>query len=253
MQLFHDLFQESCRAFANYLLLFRDHPVTLALTSECWTPQRQKHYHDLLVTASTSFQAELREVTKDQVGANIWPAIERIDKTTSRIYLDVYGISHSDASSPNSPFLAGLESILEEVQDECRWDRDEALLNAHLLTEPPPSQPEHPDLPIMCQLELQETPLPPAGTKATSPGGEKPKFLDAAKAISRLRWDPQWSSFEWEIGYEDRFDGLMWKNLEDWQAHTEEEDFIPTHRVRQIRLRGSQEVYWNRDTRESSL
>ncbi|KAF7195912.1 hypothetical protein HII31_02792 [Pseudocercospora fuligena] len=238
------------QARENFL---RDHSVTIALTSECWHPQKLKHYHDLLVTASTSFQANLRKATEDQVSANIWPAIEKVDQTTSRIYLGVCGISHSDASAPNSPFQARLDPILEEVQDQCRWDKDEALLNAHLITELPPAQPEHSDLPIMCQLEMQESPSPPAATKATSPGGEKSRFLDAAKAISKLRWDPQWSSFEWEIGYEDRFDGLMWKNLEDWQAHTEEEDFIPTHRVRQVRLRGSQEVYWNRDTRESSL
>ncbi|KXT16454.1 hypothetical protein AC579_1773 [Pseudocercospora musae] len=234
-------------------LFLRDHQIAMVLTSECWTPQRQKHYHDLLITASTSFQARLRETTEDEIGANIWPAIEKFDQTTSRIYSGVHGISHSDASSPNSPFQERLQSILEYVQDECRWDRDEALLNSHLLTEILPTQSEHPDLPVMCRLEMQEIPSQPAVTRATSPDREKPRFLDAAKAISKLRWDPQWSSFEWEIGYEDRFDGLMWKNLEDWQAHTEEEDFIPTHRVRQIRLRSSQEVYWNRDMRESSL
>ncbi|KXT05625.1 hypothetical protein AC578_5657 [Pseudocercospora eumusae] len=233
-----------------------DHPLMMTLSSECWTPQRQKHYHDLLITVSTSFQANLRKFTDNQVGANIWPAIEKVDQTTSRVYLGVYGISRSEVSSPKSPFFERLEYILDIVQHDCRWDPDEALLNPHLLTELPSTRPEHHHLPIMCQLEMQETPLPPAAApsiKTTSPGGEKPRFLDAAKAISKLRWDPQWSSFEWEIGYEDRFDGLMWKNLEDWQAHTEEEDFIPTHRVRQIRLRGSQEAYWNRDTRESSL
>ncbi|EME82802.1 uncharacterized protein MYCFIDRAFT_80403 [Pseudocercospora fijiensis CIRAD86] len=236
---------------------FSDHQVTMALISECWTPHKQKHYHDLLITASTSFQEKLREAAKGQLGANIWPAIERVDRTTSQVYLGLR-IAKSDTEVPDAKsarllVAAHLDSILEAVQDECRWDRDEALLDARILTELPPTQPEHSDLPVMCQLGMQESLLPPSATAGTRANSETSRFLDAAKAISKLRWDPRWNSLEWEIGYEDRFDGLMWKNLEDWQAHTEEEDFIPTHRVRQIRLRESQEVYWNRDTRDSSL
>lgn len=76
------------------------------------------------------------------------------------------------------------------------------------------------------------------------------RFRDAAQCMNRLMFDPRHYGTHYEVGYEDRFDGLMWKPLDQWQKNSEEEDFIPTHRVQKIRrLGGDQRVVWDRKAR----
>jgi uncharacterized protein (UPF0248 family) len=55
---------------------------------------------------------------------------------------------------------------------------------------------------------------------------------------------------EYDLAYEDRFEGLVWMGLEDWGGkETEDEDFIPAHRVRVLRRREDLHVVWNRARR----
>lgn len=191
---------------------------------------------------------------------DIWPVVEKMEGAF-QICLGVSSFRTEGHKNPTSTRLPTsvvdehIELALAAAAKECSWDENEVYIQVRRSSDPPPPHVANVQLPMIAEFEFV-TAQP--RTSASSSAGrtvdtEPQKFLDAAKAISKLRWDPQWKRFEWEIGYEDRFEGLMWKNLDDWQAHTEEEDFIPTHRVRQIRLRDGQEVYWNRDTRESSL
>ena len=76
------------------------------------------------------------------------------------------------------------------------------------------------------------------------------RFRTTEEAIGRLRHDPVHKNIEYEVGYEDRFEGLKWIDLEDWGGKaTEEEDFIPLHRVVQLRRREDKVVVWDRETR----
>ncbi|KAK5165794.1 uncharacterized protein LTR77_008717 [Saxophila tyrrhenica] len=80
--------------------------------------------------------------------------------------------------------------------------------------------------------------------------GTSGKFSSARQAIGRLRHDPRHAGREYDVGYEDRFEGLQWVALEEWGGkETEEEEWIPEHRVRQLRRRGDGVVMWDREKR----
>ncbi|EMC99599.1 hypothetical protein BAUCODRAFT_144996 [Baudoinia panamericana UAMH 10762] len=89
----------------------------------------------------------------------------------------------------------------------------------------------------------------PSASRGSADSPEK--LRTASQAISRLRHDPAHFGIEYEVGYEDRFEGLKWISLHDWgKAATEDEDFIPEHRIRQIRQKGGsyedEQVVWDR-------
>ncbi len=78
--------------------------------------------------------------------------------------------------------------------------------------------------------------------------GLEARFRTAGEVIGRLRHDPAHAGVEYDVGYEDRFAGTMWKTLEEWGwgGATEDEEWIPEHRVRQVRRRGDRVVVWDR-------
>lgn len=75
------------------------------------------------------------------------------------------------------------------------------------------------------------------------------KFPTAAQALSRLRWDPSHAAQDYEVGYLDRFEGLKWLPLEQWGKATEDEEFVPEHRIRVLRRVGDLRVIWDREGR----
>lgn len=60
-------------------------------------------------------------------------------------------------------------------------------------------------------------------------------FRTSKNILDQLRWDPKYAGARsYEVGYVDRFsDELIWLPIEDWVQTTEEEEFIPLHRIRQ--------------------
>lgn len=102
-------------------------------------------------------------------------------------------------------------------------------------------------------------PLPPARGSALpshAPSESQPsagnRFPCASQVLSRLRWDPAHSSYDYEVGYLDRFEGLMWLPLEQWGKETEDEEFIPEHRIkifRRVEKLGPGAVVWDREKR----
>lgn len=82
---------------------------------------------------------------------------------------------------------------------------------------------------------------------AQAVGASTGRFRTASSAISRLRYHQSHATIEYDVGYLDRFDGLVWKGLEDWGGRaTEEDDFVPEHRVRVLKRRVDDFVVWNR-------
>jgi hypothetical protein len=62
--------------------------------------------------------------------------------------------------------------------------------------------------------------------------------------------------YDYEVGYLDRFEGLMWLPLEQWGKETEDEEFIPEHRIRilrRIEKQGVSSVVWDREKRICQL
>ena len=84
--------------------------------------------------------------------------------------------------------------------------------------------------------------------QAAPPSGGR--FRTASEAMNRLRHDPAHASVEYDLAYVDRFEGIMWMGLEDWgRKATEDLDWIPAHRVRQLRRREDRVVVWDRVAR----
>jgi hypothetical protein len=89
-------------------------------------------------------------------------------------------------------------------------------------------------------------PAQPAGESTATAG----RFRTAAEAISRLRHDPAHTAVEYDLGYEDRFDGLVWMGLENWGSWaTEDENFVAEHRIRVLKRREDGVVVWDREKR----
>ncbi|KAK5122580.1 hypothetical protein LTR85_003843 [Meristemomyces frigidus] len=98
-------------------------------------------------------------------------------------------------------------------------------------------------------------PPPPASTRnaeITHPDIPKPcsKFRPASKALARVRHDPRHAGIDYEVGYQDRFDqegDLKWLSLDNWgDKQTEDEDFIPEHRIRQLKRTFDGKIVWCR-------
>lgn len=69
------------------------------------------------------------------------------------------------------------------------------------------------------------------------PSASSQHFDTAAQALERFKHDPLHAAIEYEVGYEDPSvpNGVIWKRLDQWPEHKDEEDFIPEHQIRQIR------------------
>lgn len=94
---------------------------------------------------------------------------------------------------------------------------------------------------------LLHSPAPPPGTQGTQ---ESRKFRPAHSALNRLRFDPAHADTAYDVGYLDRFEGLKWVPLAQWGGRgTEEEDFVPEHRVRRIVRVVDGWVVWEREGR----
>ncbi|KAL8790311.1 MAG: hypothetical protein Q9213_000663 [Squamulea squamosa] len=76
-----------------------------------------------------------------------------------------------------------------------------------------------------------------------------PSLRPAQDIMSRIRHDPTIQISNFVVGYEDRHCGIMWKSVEEWLDVTEEEDFIPMHRIRYFKRRSDDHVVWDREKR----
>ena len=137
--------------------------------------------------------------------------------------------SNSETSSP------GLESRLQAV--ELATESDETVPRAGSSAKADPSSSDEPAPPAM------------SAEKAT-PSSSSQRFRDARSALNRLRHDARHADIEYDVGYVDRFEGMKWMSLADWGGkRTEEDDFIPEHRVRMIVRATDTFVVWNRELR----
>ncbi|KLO89230.1 poly(A) polymerase [Fusarium fujikuroi] len=75
------------------------------------------------------------------------------------------------------------------------------------------------------------------------------KFRTAADVLNRLRWDPNFDSGDYIIGYEDRFLGARERAVEHWKTEQTDEEFIPQHRILYFKRREDNAIVWERRTR----
>ncbi|KAF9766501.1 hypothetical protein IL306_001125, partial [Fusarium sp. DS 682] len=75
------------------------------------------------------------------------------------------------------------------------------------------------------------------------------KFRTAADVLNRLRWDPNFDTGDYIIGYEDRFLGARERAVEQWKTEQTDEEFIPQHRILYFKRREDNVIVWERRTR----
>lgn len=140
--------------------------------------------------------------------------------------------------------IAATESVdspLREPAMQSLCDEETTLLTLHthlasLAPSPPPADPAPPT-----------PPPPPMPTPQRKSEG---RFRTAAAAISRLQHDPAHAGIEYDVGYLDRFAGMMWMALGEWGGRaSEDEDWIPEHRIREIVRARDGVVVWSREER----
>ncbi|KAL8995329.1 MAG: hypothetical protein Q9169_004904 [Polycauliona sp. 2 TL-2023] len=76
-----------------------------------------------------------------------------------------------------------------------------------------------------------------------------PSLRPAHDIMNRIRHDDGLQTSDHVVGYEDRHVGIKWKGVEEWLNTTEEEDFIPIHRIRYFKRRSDDHVVWDREKR----
>lgn len=82
-------------------------------------------------------------------------------------------------------------------------------------------------------------------SKATEEASSGP-LPPADKVFHRIRWDDSINHEDIEIQYLDRHEGLMKKPFTEWLRDTEDEEFVPMHRIRSFVRRSDGTVLWDR-------
>jgi uncharacterized protein (UPF0248 family) len=241
----------------HYQRFCQNFQATILVSAECWAVDRQREtFHSQLTTQITQIAKHLHDLRLEPQDLRFWP---HASKPSEDEWLYAVGINRLNPKIP-SPQTADLQtSLLPSHLDLpsflglatlnlCPKEQALALPTKHVALDPspPPSQ--------ICNACALPLPSPPSPSTPTAPSSNK--FPPAAQVLSRLRWDPAHKPFDYEVGYLDRFEGLMWLPMEQWGKATEEEDFIPEHRIRvfrRVERDGGRTVVWDREGRVCGL
>ncbi|KAM0720283.1 hypothetical protein Q7P37_004419 [Cladosporium fusiforme] len=226
-----DHYQAFCNRYDTYMLVS---------AVEYVGPQRGQFHHQLV--------KEIPSVARrlGEAAVHIWP---HAFKPSDREWMYVLGINRLELQGRQSPFA----KLTKEATDSIEFNINSSIGAACIY---PLSQSDalcmHDHWDINSDLSWQNKGATNIHTNTNLPV----KFPPAAKILSRLRWDPAHYSYKYEVGYKDRFEGLLWMPLEDWGRETEEEDFIPEHRIEKVRRviqGGSRTVVYDRVERVVAL
>lgn len=222
-------YQRFCGRFANMVIIM----------AECWAPKQRDTFHSQLVAQVALLPEQIRSASGGNTGIRIWPQPFRPSKDE---WLYVIGVESTTAS-------------WRDLVETMRFDIDDTVGIAnisHCEAEEAWCLPKRygtTDSPLLLATDAQ-TP------KLQDPPSPSKRFPPASQVLSRLRWDPVHTSFDYEVGYLDRFEGLMWLPLDQWGKEVEDEDFIPEHRIRIFKrvARGTDgDVVWDREKRLCEL
>ena len=228
----------------------------VAITAECWAPSVSKKsaFFDAVERRLASLTHDIRRDTDLKCWWRAWPYSKCLGN--SRVWVFSQPMTNGGtATEPDTVPLASKDivrfkaevvervSALSESSEGildvqiCSKALVQTLTAAHLET----------------NKSTHDAPLP-VQPSSTANNAEKAnaKFRPASAVLSRLRWDPAHTAYEYEVGYIDRFEGLKWLDLEKWDKETEDEDFIPEHRIRVFRRKdfvGDEAVVWDRERR----
>jgi uncharacterized protein (UPF0248 family) len=228
----------------HYQRFCKNFQTTILVSAECWAADRQREtFHSQLLNQIT----HLADLGFEPLDLRFWP---HAFKPSRDEWLYAIGVNRSPTTLQTSlsiPHLLDLDSSLGTATlTICSRETALSLPSEHPTPDPPPSPSQ------LCDTCASPT-LSPTSSSTPTPPASKRSFPPAAQVLSRMRWDPAHRPFDYEVGYQDRFEeALMWVPLEQWGRATEEEDFIPEHRIRVFRRVGGS-VVWDREGRVCTL
>lgn len=231
------------------------------VTSRCWDAKNFHTFADWMDVLLADLQRRFRTTIKAPYHVRLWPfsLTDAREKGTGDLIhvLDVHA-DEDDIDDENAvPALdpAELSSVMEDIQQKLSYKRETMFIDIALVKL---EDIERIASATVEAVEATAESQSPSSTAATHASRQRDatsdisstKFRTAAAAMNRLRWDALHQREDYEIGYMDRFaPELIWKPLEKWERMTEEEEFIPEHRIRQIRRARDGWVVWDREKR----
>lgn len=220
----------------------------ILITAECWLPKRRESFHSDLVKEISSLPKRSREAGSNLNSFRIWP---HAFKPSADEWVYVVGVRfpRSPNSSPSRSTSARTSS---ETMSKQYLTLDDTVGTSAIRVCSAQEAKSLPGRYSVAATLASYTPSEAPAFACSEPLSTGNKFPPTSQALSRLRWDPAHSIYEYEVGYLDRFEGLMWLPLEQWGKETEDEEFIPEHRIRilrRIEKGGNGIVVWDREER----
>lgn len=224
----------------QYYQMFCESYTTLIIVSaECWIAKHIERFQSLLIAEVSHLREQCNHDKIKLHSMRTWPYAF---KPSEAEWVYVVGV---DFAQP--------PDVFREAIYKYQLNPDATAGTVQLRVCLPE---EAQSLPQKYDTATSSPPPNPNETAALSPTPSTQslgrKFPPAAQVLSRLRWDPAHASHNYEVGYLDRFEGLMWLPLEQWGKETEDEDFIPEHRIRifrRVEKKGTNVVVWDREKR----
>lgn len=225
----------------------------ILITAECWMPKRRESFQSDLIKEISHLPQRSRQAGSNLNSFRIWP---HAFKPSANEWVYVIGVQLP--RSPNSsPSRSTNVRTSSETTSEQYLTLDDTVGTSTIRV---CSAQEAKSLPEKYSPGTSLSSQSPSNTTSTSacsdPLSTGNKFPPASQALSRLRWDPAHTPYTYEVGYLDRFEGLMWLPLEQWGKETEDEEFIPEHRIRvlkRVEKQGDGIVVWDREKRICQL
>ncbi|WPH01773.1 Hypothetical protein R9X50_00462500 [Acrodontium crateriforme] len=236
------------------------------MDASCWAQSISKRaeFTRSLPSILQDIACNIRSSTfQNGLMARIWPwPIEELETATETYIIGI----HQRDTQHNKPLdLDNINGLVDSLVDKIQYDCDTAYISLasaqreEILNLPAPHikfvlspKPTSNHAKANDQAEPNPSTEPKIETATNPPTATSNphKFRPSSSAISRLRFDPIHKNTAYEVGYLDRFDGIKWMTLDHWgRKVTEDEDFIPIHRVQILRRVEDGVEVWNREMR----
>lgn len=238
----------------HYLNFCRRYQTFLTAKAECWSPKQRDAFRSQVVKELRHLPERLSKSGFLHEKLRVWPHAFSSDCRSEWLY--IFGLETvrpdgrpvtDERNEEMAEFVGALDLVVDKSNGRVEFNLCKQVGAKRVLDD----------------YRIETGPPTTDRTSASSPSGDKTKLFPsperlppASEVLSRLRWDPTHTCFDYEVGYLDRFEGLMWLPLEQWGKAVEEEDFIPAHRIRVLRRmngNGSKDVVWDREKRFCDL
>jgi uncharacterized protein (UPF0248 family) len=238
----------------NYYQQFCErYSAMIVITAECWVPKQRESFHSDLINEISHLPERSQKNGCNLRSFRIWPHAFRPSED-EWVYVVGVQLPQSPNSSPSRSARARTSS---ETMRKQYLTLDATVGTSAIRicsAQEAKTLPQRYTMPISTHERASADTHPDLSTSQSPSTGNK--FPPASQVLSRLRWDPAHASHDYEVGYLDRFEGLMWLPLEQWGKETEDEEFIPEHRIRVFRraTKGvAGDVVWDREKRMCQL